>query len=120
MNTVIELLEKEAERKNIKDFVSCFTGEEGKAMGNTVEEMKHLVLSGNVMFTIEPVMDFNLEFMLFMFKKIEPEQINIGADSGNNHLPEPPPEKIAALVEALRPFTRVHLKPNLERLYKEA
>jgi hypothetical protein len=41
------------------------------------------------------------------------------ADSGNNHLPEPSPEKIAALIEALRPFTKVYLKPNLKRLYKE-
>jgi hypothetical protein len=45
--------------------------------------------------------------------------VNIGADSGNNRLPEPSPEKIAALIEALRPYTRVYLKPNLKRLYKE-
>jgi hypothetical protein len=44
----------------------------------------------------------------------------IYVDSGNNHLPEPSPEKIAALIGALRPFVKVHLKKNLKRLYKEA
>jgi DNA repair photolyase len=72
------------------------------------------------MVTIEPVIDFCLESLLFMLKEIEPVQINIGADSGHNHLPEPSPEKIAALIEALRPFTKVHLKKNLKRLYKDA
>jgi hypothetical protein len=37
----------------------------------------------------------------------------------NNHLPEPSPEKIAALIKALQPFTKVNLKDNLKRLYKE-
>jgi hypothetical protein len=73
------------------------------------------------MVTIEPIMDFCLEFMLFMLKKIGPEQVNIGADSGGNRLPEPTPEKIAALIKALRSHNiKVHLKNNLKRLYKEA
>jgi hypothetical protein len=54
-----------------------------------------------------------------MILSCNPRQVNIGADSGNNHLPEPPPEKIADLIEALRPFTKVYLKPNLKRLYQE-
>jgi hypothetical protein len=36
------------------------------------------------------------------------------------HLLEPSPEKIGALIEALRPYTKVHLKKNLGRIYKEA
>jgi DNA repair photolyase len=68
------------------------------------------------MVTIEPIMDFNLENMLFMLKKIGPEQVNIGADSGHNHLPEPPKEKIIDLVAELRKFTRVVEKKNLGRL----
>jgi hypothetical protein len=71
------------------------------------------------MITIEPVMDFNPGVLLFMLRSIKPEQVNIGADSGNGHLPEPSPEKIAALIEALKPFTDVNLKTNLKRLYKE-
>jgi DNA repair photolyase len=68
------------------------------------------------MVTIEPVIDFNLEFMLFMLRKIEPEQVNVGADSGNNHLPEPPKGKIIELIAELRKFTKVVEKKNLRRL----
>jgi DNA repair photolyase len=68
------------------------------------------------MVTIEPIIDFNLEFMLFMLKKIGPEQVNIGADSGCNHLPEPSKEKIIDLIAELRKFTRVVEKKNLGRL----
>jgi DNA repair photolyase len=68
------------------------------------------------MVTIEPVMDFNLEFMLFMLKRIEPEQVNIGADSGHNGLPEPPAEKIRELITALKTFTRVVEKNNSRRI----
>jgi hypothetical protein len=71
------------------------------------------------MITIEPVMDFDVITFADMILSCKPVQVNIGADSGNNHLPEPSPEKIAALIEALQPFTRVHLKKNLKRLYKE-
>jgi hypothetical protein len=70
------------------------------------------------MITIEPIMDFCLDEFVCMIRMCTPVQVNIGADSGNNHLPEPSPEKIAALIKALRPFTKVYLKPNLKRLYK--
>jgi protein gp37 len=77
--------------------------------------------NGRKMITIEPVMDFcTAEFVKLIMDCGPIEQVNIGADSGNNHLPEPSPEKIADLIEALRRFTRVHLKKNLKRLYKEA
>jgi hypothetical protein len=39
--------------------------------------------------TIEPIMDFDLEKMVDLIRKCKPVQVNIGADSGNNHLPEP-------------------------------
>jgi DNA repair photolyase len=68
------------------------------------------------MVTIEPVIDFCPESLLFMLKKIGPVQVNIGADSGNNKLPEPPKEKIIELVSELRKFTRVVEKKNLGRL----
>jgi protein gp37 len=73
---------------------------------------------GEKMITIEPVMDFNVMTFSEMILSCNPVQVNIGADSGNNRLPEPPPEKIAALIGALRPFTKVYLKPNLQRLYR--
>ena len=75
---------------------------------------------GPKMVTIEPVMDFDVMTFSEMILSCEPEQVNIGADSGNNHLPEPSPEKIAALIGALRSHgIKVHLKNNLKRLYKE-
>jgi hypothetical protein len=68
------------------------------------------------MVTIEPIMDFTLEYMLFMLKKIKPEQVNIGADSGNNRLPEPPAERIRELITSLKTFTHVVEKNNLRRI----
>lgn len=65
--------------------------------------------------TIEPILNFNDQF-LKMLKDLAPIQINIGADSGNNNLPEPPKEKIHELISELENFTKVHLKPNLKRL----
>jgi hypothetical protein len=46
------------------------------------------------MITVEPILDFDLDQFVRMIKICEPEQVNIGADSGNNRLPEPSPEKI--------------------------
>jgi len=71
------------------------------------------------MITIEPIMDFEMQYMIPMIKKINPFQVNIGADSGGNNLPEPSADKIKALIKELRKFTKVHLKDNLKRLYKE-
>jgi hypothetical protein len=42
--------------------------------------------------------------------------VNIGADSGKNGLPEPPPEKVRTLVHILETHTEVYIKPNLRRL----
>jgi hypothetical protein len=73
------------------------------------------------MMTIEPVLDFDTEdFMACLFSTGNmPVQVNIGADSGHNHLPEPTRDKIEQLIELLVPHTRVHLKPNLRRLLPE-
>ncbi len=71
---------------------------------------------GKIMITIEPIMDFDLKEMIKIIKHITPIQVNIGADSGNNKLPEPPKEKIEELIKELKKFTTVHLKDNLQRL----
>ncbi|GMO52600.1 MAG: hypothetical protein Pg6C_18360 [Treponemataceae bacterium] len=71
------------------------------------------------MITIEPVLDFDLPYFLRLIKDCGPiQQVNIGADSGNNHLPEPPPEKLRGLIAELEKFTKVYLKKNLGRLLK--
>lgn len=67
--------------------------------------------------TIEPVMDFDdPAFFADLVKSINPDQVNIGADSGRNNLPEPSPEKIRALIAELEKFTVVVKKKNLKRL----
>lgn len=74
---------------------------------------------GEKMITIEPLMNFNLDRFSQMILEAAPTQVNIGADSGHNALPEPSPEKVRELIEILRPHTRVHLKKNLSRIFKE-
>ena len=66
--------------------------------------------------TIEPIIDFDLETMIELIKRCGPVQVNIGADSGNNHLPEPSAEKVLALIDALGKFTTIARKTNLARL----
>lgn len=70
------------------------------------------------MVTIEPILDFDIEEFLRMLESINPIQINIGADSGNNNLPEPPKEKVLELIQELEKFTKVYIKDNLRRLIK--
>lgn len=72
----------------------------------------------NSYITIEPIMDFNLIDFVAILKATHPKQINIGADSGNNNLPEPPKEKILQLMNELEKFTIVKQKKNLKRLLK--
>ena len=68
--------------------------------------------------TIEPIMDFDLDDFVSMIQACNPDQVNIGADSGGNKLPEPSRAKIMALIEALEGFTTIHRKTNLKRLLK--
>jgi hypothetical protein len=68
--------------------------------------------------TIEPIMDFDLPEFVEMIKQCAPAQVNIGADSGRNGLPEPPAGKVLELISELEKFTKVVRKPNLERLLK--
>jgi protein gp37 len=73
-------------------------------------------LSQPLMISIEPVMDFDLDVMVQWIKEIKPQFVSIGSDSGNNHLPEPSPVKLKALIESLKEFTEVKVKDNLKRL----
>ncbi len=66
--------------------------------------------------TIEPILDFDLPQLVDLIWMCKPEQVNIGADSGNNNLPEPPKEKILALIDELKKFTIIDQKRNLKRL----
>jgi protein gp37 len=69
--------------------------------------------------TIEPIMDFDLPDLASMINKINPIQVNVGANSDPKiKLPEPPKEKILELIEELEKFTIVKQKKNLKRLLK--
>jgi DNA repair photolyase len=73
--------------------------------------------SFNKYITIEPIMDFDLDIMVKEIKGVlSAKQVNIGADSGNNHLPEPTKVKILQLIKELEKFTIVKQKSNLARL----
>lgn len=69
------------------------------------------------MITIEPIFDFDLYDMIKLIQVAQPDWVNIGADSKGHKLPEPTPEKIKALIEALKKETDVKLKGNLKRIY---
>jgi len=75
-----------------------------------------MLFLSNTMITIEPIMDFDTAPFIEMIKICKPSQVNIGADSSNNHLVEPPKEKILELISELEKFTTVYQKKNLRRL----
>lgn len=54
--------------------------------------------------------------MLYFIETCLPEQVNIGADTGKNGLPEPSKEKLTSLIEGIQKFTTIHNKSNLKRL----
>jgi len=66
--------------------------------------------------TIEPIMDFDVPYLIDMIKKIRPEFVNIGADTTGNNLEEPSYYKLQLLIHGLEKFTKVNLKDNLKRL----
>jgi DNA repair photolyase len=87
----------------------------------SVDERKKWItlFSGKKMLSVEPIMDFDLESFVEMIKDIRAEYVSIGANSLKYiTLPEPPKEKVIALITELRKFTEVRIKPNLNRLMK--
>lgn len=69
--------------------------------------------------TIEPIINFDSDDFYRLLKHIEPDWVNIGADSCGHKLPEPSPEKIQELIKRLEGANiKVHLKTTLKRLLK--
>jgi hypothetical protein len=67
--------------------------------------------------TIEPILDFDVDILSDWIKRINPEFVNIGADSKRHNLPEPSADKIHALIEKLTEYgIEIREKHNLERL----
>ena len=70
------------------------------------------------MITIEPIIDFDVNVLSDLIESVEPEFVNIGADSKNHNLPEPSAFKIENLIKRLKEFTKSISKENLSRLTK--
>lgn len=91
------------------------------AMGNAPGPIDRMMamkeLQGRKFVTIEPVMDFDVDTLASWIDRIMPEFLNLGADSKNNHLPEPTIEKILAFTEKLAGYgIELREKHNLGRL----
>ena len=69
-----------------------------------------------IMISIEPIIDFDLDSMITWIEIIRPQFVSIGADSKGCNLPEPSPEKIIDLINELKYITKVIIKPNLRRI----
>ena len=94
-------------------------------MGNTPSPMERIVSPAAIdrggipiekQLTIEPVLDFDLDRFISLIGLCQQTQINTGADSGKNNLPEPSKEKAAEFIRRLEEFTKVHKKQNLKRI----
>jgi len=67
--------------------------------------------------SIEPILDFDLEVLVRWLVQIQPEIVEIGADNHHCSLPEPPWQKVEALLAALEKFVpQIERKEGLERL----
>lgn len=112
---------------SIENFSLCITLETNRfypeIMGNSPNPLDRVYEFAKIPYskkyvTIEPILDFDLEAFVTMIKSCEPLQVNIGADSGNNNLPEPTKEKVLELIRELQKFTIIHNKSNIKRLIK--
>jgi len=99
---------------NREDLIKLYS--KAPTIENRVYWMMQLPNLVRKMVTIEPIMDFDLFELVTIIKNIKPEWVNIGADSKGHNLPEPPKEKIFALIEELKKFTEVKIKNNLKRI----
>jgi len=75
-------------------------------------------LKRNKFITIEPIIYFDLDIFVDWIKAIKPNFVNIGADSKRHNLPEPPADKIKALIAEIKNAgIEVKIKSNLSRLF---
>ncbi|WP_372650852.1 DUF5131 family protein [Draconibacterium sp.] len=85
-------------------------------MNEIVHEFRWGFPNNRTYVTIEPIMDFDLDELNFLIETCLACQVNIGADSGNNNLPEPSKEKVIDLIQRLEAHTKVKVKDNLKRI----
>lgn len=76
-------------------------------------------IEGRKFVTIEPILDFDVDVLVEWIVDLNPEFLNIGADSKGHGLIEPPKEKVIALIEKLGAAgVKINEKHNLARLLK--
>ena len=76
-----------------------------------------LPMSFPTFLTIEPILDFDLDIFSKWIRQINPNFVNIGADSKKHSLPEPTPDKIHGLIAKLNEYgIEIREKHNLQRL----
>lgn len=77
-------------------------------------------LGQRIMITVEPLCDFDLDEFSEMLIDLNPEWINIGADSKGHNLPEPSAEKTRELIDQIKTMSdiEIKIKPNLNRILK--
>jgi DNA repair photolyase len=98
--------------RDILNTISCAPRPVGRFAA-----MQQLNTSRILFVTIEPIMDFDVDVLAEWIRKIGPEFVNIGADSKGHNLPEPPAEKIFALIDLLdKAGIEIRAKHNLERI----
>lgn len=109
-----------------KDTILCTTLEtnryvEGLSKTPSIQERVNAMVKisrlsdFDLMVTIEPILDFDLDEFVDMIKQINPKYVAIGADSKNHNLAEPSTEKVDALIKELSEFD-IKVKDNLGRL----
>ena len=95
-----ELLDKISKAPPVKDRIIGIMQKDGKKF-----------------LTIEPIMDLDVDEFVEIIFTINPDFVNIGADSKGHHLMEPNAEKIEALIKGIEAEgIEVRRKPNLARL----
>jgi protein gp37 len=80
------------------------------------EKVQHGNIKAYYMISIEPKMKCNPERFTDLLKRLHLDFVSIGADSGNNHLPESSASEVYRLLDLLKEFTFVISKKNLNRL----
>jgi len=79
-------------------------------------EMAVISMAFTTMVTIEPIMDFDMKEFVQFVAVSDPSWVNIGADSKRHGLPEPPADKVLALIGELKELADVKIKKNLRRI----
>lgn len=79
----------------------------------------HIPCNYKTFITIEPILQFDLEALLELIKRAEPDWVNIGADSKKSGLPEPTKEEIEALISGINSLgIPIRKKTNLDRILR--